>query len=256
MVRNSRLVLAVALAAVFISCSSQPDAQSIIDKAIEAHGGDRYNHSYISFTFRDRDYTVRRDGGVYQYTRKFQDSTAVILDKMDNNGFTRIVNGEPVSLPEEDKQRYSNSINSVIYFALLPYALNDEAVIKEYLGPEEIKGEPYYEIFVSFRQDGGGKDHEDTFVYWIHQNDYTMDYLAYKFHVDGGGIRFRDATKTRVINGIRFADYDNYKQVEEEVPLQQYDSLYINNRLEKISEINLENIEVMSLGEKGEISAN
>lgn len=256
MVQYSNIFFSLFLSFLFISCSSQPDAQSIVDRAIEKHGGDTYRNSYIEFKFREHNYTVSRDGGRYVYTRELRDSTGVTFDKMDNDGFVRIINGEEVDLSEEDITDYSNSVNSVVYFALLPYALNDGAVVKEYLGSREIKGEPYYKVHISFVPDGGGKDHEDTFVYWFHQEDYTMDYLAYKFHVDGGGIRFRDATKTRVVNGILFADYDNYKQVEQEVPLQKYDSLFINDKLEKISEINLENIEVMPVSESPLLSTN
>ncbi len=86
---------------------------------------------------------------------------------------------------------YSNSVNSVAYFALLPFRLNDAAVNKRYIGTSEIKGEPYFEIEVTFQQKGGGKDHDDVFIYWIHQQHFTMDYLAYSFIVDGGGTRFR-----------------------------------------------------------------
>lgn len=256
MVHYLKIIFPLFLSVLVISCSSRPDAQSIVDKAIEVHGGDTYKQSYIEFKFRDRTYTVTRDGGRYIYTRELRDSTGVTFDKMDNDGFVRTINGEEVDLSEEEIRNYSNSVNSVVYFALLPYALNDAAVLKEYLGTQEIKGEPYHKVHVSFKPDGGGKDHEDTFVYWFHQDDYTMDYLAYKFHVDGGGIRFRDATKTRMVNGIRFADYDNYKQVEKEVPLQKYDSLFVNDKLEMVSEINLENIEVMPVSESPLLSTN
>lgn len=226
------------------SCSSHPGAQTIIDRAIEKHGGDLYERSNIEFAFRGISYTITQDGGLYQYTRTIRDSSNIIRDTLSNDGFTRTINGERKQLPESEKSSYANSLNSVVYFALLPHGLNDSAVIKEYLGTDTVQGEPYYEIHISFKKEGGGKDYEDTFVYWIHQKDYTMDYLAYEFHVGEGGIRFRDATNERVINGIRFADYHNYKSAEENVPLQNYDTLFEEGKLEKLSEINLEHISV------------
>ena len=75
--------------------------------------------------------------------------------------------------------------------------LGDPAVQPRYLGVDTLQGEPYHEIEVTFRQDGGGRDYEDRFIYWIHPERHTMDYLAYGFHIDDGGARFREATQER-----------------------------------------------------------
>lgn len=226
------------------SCTINYDAQRIIDKTIEQHGGELYKHSRISFTFRDINYIAEHEYGRFMYQRTMSDSAGTIVDKLMNNGFQRMVDGNMVELNDDDRSAYLNALNSVIYFALLPYKLNDAAVIKEYLGKTIIKGESYYEIQVNFKEDGGGKDHEDIFMYWIHTDNYTMDYLAYRFHINGGGTRFREAYNVRTVNGIRFADYNNYGGPEMETPLQEYDDLFEKGELEKVSEINLKNIEV------------
>ncbi|MEL7534879.1 MAG: DUF6503 family protein, partial [Bacteroidota bacterium] len=106
---------------------------------------------------------------------------------------------------------YSNSVNSVLYFIRLPYGLNDPAVNKKYLGEESIKGKKYHKIEVTFEQEGGGKDYDDVFVYWLDQQSHYLDYLAYSYETDGGGLRFRKAFNARTIGGIRFQDYVNYK---------------------------------------------
>lgn len=231
-------------------CSQKPDAQHIIDRTIDVHGGESYGNVLIRFDFRDRLYTIRREDGWYEYSRTTRVSDSLIVDEMDNHGFIRSINGEPVELSAEDEAKYTASVNSVVYFALLPYALNDDAVIKEYLGESTIENEPYYEIKITFKAAGGGTDHEDEFVYWIHQENYTMDYLAYAYQVEGGGTRFRKAVNPRVMNGIRFSDYLNYKgPAPGEVPLQDFDSLFQEGRLEKLSEIDLEEIQVQPLHE-------
>ncbi len=55
------------LVVLFLSCKENPkpttDAQEIVDRAIEASGGDRYLKSRIRFTFRDRQYESYREGG-------------------------------------------------------------------------------------------------------------------------------------------------------------------------------------------------
>ncbi|MBC5773744.1 hypothetical protein H8S95_06695 [Pontibacter sp. KCTC 32443] len=236
---------------VFAGCKQQePTAQEIVDKAIAAHGGDKYKEGVISFRLRDKQYRALRDNGAFVYSRTFTDSTGQrVYDVLQNSGFTRTINDVEVNLPEERKKAFSNSVNSVIYFALLPYFLNDDAVRKEYLGEATLKGEPYYKVKVTFAQNGGGEDHEDEYVYWFHQQRHTMDYLAYNYKEDDGsiGTRFREAVNGREIGGIRFQDYVNYTSEEKPFQIENYDKAFEAGKLKKVSDINLEEIQVGDL---------
>lgn len=221
-------------------------AQQVIDQAIAVHGGSRYEDADIRFRFRDKTYRALLQNGRFQYERSFplpEDSLQLVHDVLTNEGFFREINGIRQALPDSTADKYANALNSVIYFALLPYRLNDPAVNKTYLGEVRIKGEPYHKIAIDFDQQGGGKDYEDTFVYWIHQQQYTMDYLAYRFHVEGGGIRFRAAYNPRLVGGIRFADYENY-QMDPTYPLHLADSLYEAGALKRLSLIELKDIQL------------
>lgn len=228
------------------SCQTEkrPDAQLIVDQAIAVHGGENYEKSAISFRFRDRQYRALRDGGAFVYSRTFTDSTGQqVRDVLSNSGFSRTVNDVEVELPEERQKAFSASVNAVIYFALLPYALNDAAVRKTYLGEATIKGEPYHKIKVTFAQEGGGEGYQDVYVYWFHQQRHTMDYLAYSFQENGGGTRFREAINPRTVGGIRFQDYLNYTY-KGDMPLENYDRAFEAGKLEKVSEIVLVSLEV------------
>ncbi|MBF9253932.1 hypothetical protein I2I11_11565 [Pontibacter sp. 172403-2] len=244
-------VICVVFFLLLAGCSGggEPNAQQIVDAAIRAHGGKKYDHSIVSFRFRDRQYRALRDGGAFVYSRTFTDSTGQhVHDVLRNSGFSRTINDAEVTLPEDRKAAYSASVNSVIYFALLPYFLNDDAVQKAYAGEATIKGEPYYKVRVTFAQQGGGEDHEDTYMYWFHQQQHTMDYLAYTFREDNGdqGSRFRVAVNPRNVGGIRFQDYINYTS-KTQIPLEQYDSAYEAGKLEKVSDINLEELAVQEV---------
>lgn len=240
-----RLLTGLLPALLMLACDTQPDAQEIVDRSIAAHGGEQLDQSQLSFDFRERHFEVMMDHGRFQYESFFEDSIGNQLhDELTNEGFTREVNGEQLTLSEEDNTKYMNSLNSVVYFALLPYFLNDPAANKELLGTTSIKGEPYYEVKVTFDQQGGGTDYEDEFIYWIHQNDYTMDYLAYSFHVNDGGTRFREAYNVRDFNGIRLADYINYESTKEDFALQDYEQLFEEGKVKELSRIDLENVEV------------
>lgn len=236
---------------VFAGCQPKaPTAQEIADKAIAAHGGEKFNKGMISFRLRDKLYRSLRDNGAFVYSRTFTDTTGQrIHDVLRNSGFTRTINDVEVNLPEERKKAFSNSVNSVIYFALLPYFLNDDAVQKEYLGEATLKGEPYHKVKVTFKQEGGGQDHEDEYVYWFHQKNHTMDYLAYNYKEDDGsiGTRFREAVNPREIGGIRFQDYINYTSEEKNFKIENYEQAFEAGSLKKVSDIKLEEIQVSDL---------
>ena len=139
--------------------------------------------------------------------------------------------------------KYSNSVNSVHYFALLPYGLNDPAVVKTYVGEESLGQKTYHKLEITFMQDGGGKDHDDVFIYWFDVDTYRLDYLAYKYYTDGGGMRFREAFNQRVINGIHLADYENYKP-EQPTELEKMGQAFESGTLKLLSTIALENVSV------------
>jgi hypothetical protein len=226
------------------ACGTE-SAQDIVDKSIAAHGGEAYKKFYAEFDFRDKHYTIKRNEGEYVYTRSFADSTGRYFDELTNQGFKRLRNDTLMILAEDKVKAFTNSVNSVSYFALLPFGLNDPAVVKKSIGKTSLEGEPYHLIEVSFEQAGGGTDFEDTFLYWVHASSYTVDYIAYSYQTNGGGLRFRKAYHPQVVNGIRFQDYINYKPMDEKnTKLQELAALYTNKQLEELSRIEVKNLVV------------
>lgn len=236
------------LSITLISCNSKTEAEKIVDLAIEAHGGNNYPNSLIEFDFRNIHYTIYKSENSFEYIREFEDSTGMVKDVLNNEGFTRTVNSVKIdTLTEERIGAFSRSVNSVAYFAFLPYGLNDSAVIKTYVGKTELNGESYHLIKVTFQKEGGGEDFDDQFLYWIGEEDYLMDYLAYSYHTDGGGVRMREVSNAVEKGGIRFQNYLNLKPEDKNTPVDSMQVLYEKGKLELLSEINLENIQVREL---------
>jgi hypothetical protein len=230
---------------VISGCSSySTDPQQIIDKAIENAGGEKFLKSTIEFDFRNRHYITRRKDGVYSHERIFGDSANTTHDFLTNEGFRREVNDIQVAVPDTMAVKYSNSVNSTIYFALLPFGLNDPAVRKKFIGKSTLDGESYIVVEVTFAQEDGGNDFTDEFLYWIHDKKFTVDYLAYRYYSEGGGLRFRKAFNSRIVNGILFQDYVNYKPGNDSTTLYEIESLYKQDALEELSRIELTNISV------------
>ncbi|MCU0402892.1 MAG: hypothetical protein MUE75_18150, partial [Algoriphagus sp.] len=162
-----------------VSCKQRTEAEKIVDAAIEAHGGKTYEQVKIDFDFRNIHYTIFKSPAAYEYIREFTDSTGVVKDVLNNSGFTRTINGVKIdTLTEERIGAFSRSVNSVAYFAFLPYGLNDPAAVKTLVGETEIKGKKYDLIRVTFQAEGGGDHYEDEFLYWFGKEDHLMDYMA------------------------------------------------------------------------------
>ncbi len=221
-------------------------ANDIVDKAIEVTGDDRFKNSTIDFDFRNRHYKAIRNQGEFQYEREFQDSLGTIKDVLKNAGYNRFLNEEPFTVHDTMAVKYTSSVNSVHYFVVLPYGLNDDAVHKTYLDKVEIKGQEYHKIKVTFSEDGGGEDFEDVFVYWFNVNNFKLDYLAYLTYNSDRTIdlRFREGYNERYVNGIRFVDYNNYKPENMNVDLLSLDTMFENNELKLLSKIENKNISV------------
>lgn len=235
------VILAAFFLIIYLSGSAQEQltSQAIIDKAIEAHGGDHYKEASYSYTFRNHEYRYIRDKGEFTYS-KYSPQTG-IRDVLTNSGLTRYQGEAVIELTEKEIRKHSESVNSVHYFAFLPYFLRDPAVNHRKVGETIIKGQPYHQIEVTFDQEGGGVDFQDVYVYWIHRENYTVDYLAYSFHVNGGGVRFRSAYNKREIGGITFQDYLNHKH-DKHTPVAALGDLYDRDELSVLSKIELVDI--------------
>ena len=234
----------ICIVVLLVQCREKPNAQEIVDYAIEVSGGELIPKSTIEFSFRDKIYRLDHNKRGRILSRLTPTDSGDILDMKLPGGFERYYQGSLLVVPDTMARKYSNSINSVHYFAYLPYGLNDSAVRKEYLGSTQINGQSYHKIQVTFDQAQGGEDFEDIFVYWFNQVSGDPDYLAYEYHTEGGGMRFRAAQNPRRVGGIRFVDYENFKPKSEGVLLQSLDSLYQAGALELLSIIAISDIRV------------
>jgi len=227
----------------FSACNLTPSPQKIVDQSIHFYGMDELHFKEVSFDFRKSHYSADLNDKFWFYQRSFTDSTsAKVKDQLSTRGFVREVNGLVTPLSSKDSLKYAESLNSVVYFALLPLKLNDDAVEKKYLKTVMVKGNSYDEIEVSFKKENGGSHHDDIFYFWFDAKDHSMDYFAYS----KGGNRFR------AIDGLQkvgdkyyFQNYDNFEyKGKEKLPLSDYHILFEQDKLTKLSEINLENIKI------------
>ncbi len=242
-----KLLLILTISLFIASCDKKetPSAQSIVDHAIVVAGGEKFNHFDVDFYFRNINYKAFRNNGKFELQRVRKDSVNTLIDAISNNGFKRLLNNNILPVADSMVPRYTASVNSVHYFSVLPYGLNDAAVKKNYLGEVTIKEKTYNKIEVTFEQEGGGEDFEDVFIYWFNTSTHKADYIAYSYNEDHGkGLRFREAYNERIVEGIRFVDYNNYKPNDESVPVSDLDKTFEQGEMKLLSKIELEKVSV------------
>ena len=258
MTHLARLALPLALAALFAAplagCADTPgpsgdaEALALIRAAQEAHGSDVLEGATLHFTFRGDAFTARRDGGRFRYARTTRDERGrEVVDILDNDGLSRTVGGEPVEVPEGEIGSTTTAVNSVVYFATLPAPLSDAAVQARALGRDSVAGAPYDRLEVTFAQEGGGNDWEDRYIYWLHPERRTLDYIAYSYALADGasgandtGHRFRRVTATGDASGFRTQDYANLT-ADSISALEAYPAALARGLAREVSEILTEN---------------
>lgn len=219
--------------------------EKIIAESFVYHGSEKIKSASITFDFREFHFEyLHTDSGAIR-SRSFKDSLGnSIKDVWSRNSLDRFKNGEKIELTQERTEAYKSSINSVFYFAFLPKSLRDPAVNLTYLDTVLIQEKEYHKVKVTFDQEGGGEDHEDIFIYWFDLNDFSMDYFAYSYETNGGGMRFRSFKNRREIQGVIFQDYINYKPNSDDIALEKTDQAFENGNLKEVSQIELENVKV------------
>jgi hypothetical protein len=133
-------------------------SQNILNQSITAHGGDLYNSAHYSFIFRRNTYEFKHIEKGYIYKKTFIKDNSTSIDILTNGDFNRKLNGDLINLSAKESEAASEAINSVMYFATLPYKLNDKAVNTIYIDSTTIKAQNYDVIEITFDQAGGGED--------------------------------------------------------------------------------------------------
>lgn len=232
-----------------LSCNSENKSSAlsvdeIIQFAIQKSGTEQFINSKVQFKFRGKTYTSIPTCKGFKYSREYKIEDNKIKDELYQNKFQRRINNTKIEVSDSLAFIYSESINSVFYFVQLPYRLQDNAVNKELIGVESDSLNEFYKIKVDFKQEGGGEDFEDVYFYWINTTTFQIEYLAYSFQVNGGGIRFRKVIDSEKINSIQFLTFENYQPKENNLLLQNSLTNFKDNKYELLSLIENDSITV------------
>ena len=241
MQKKVSLIIIAALSLCLTSCFFNDSANGIIKRSIEFYGMDKLDGKTIDFDFREKHFTIKLNKGDFFYETTFKDSLGLVKDQLTNRGFVRERDGLVVPLSLKDSVKHAEALNSVVYFALLPLKLKDDAVEAKFLRVVQVKGKDYQQVEVGFDDEDGGSHHDDVFYFWFDSKDSSMDYFAYS----KGGNRFRAMDGTVSSNGIYLQNYinlENRKSTKKE--LIDYHILFEQDKLNTLSQITLKNLKI------------
>jgi hypothetical protein len=239
----------LALAALVAACSSgqtngrgeaSPGAK-LVERVVAAHGASKLGEASVDFVFRGTPYRMTRSGGRYRYERWPSPRQHEVLT---NDGYRFLVDGQPAKLSRAMLAARARDLNSVVYFASLPYPLLDEAVRPRPVGRQTVGGVEHDVLEIRFAEAGGGEDHDDVFRYWLDPATGQMRHLAYSFARSGGGVRFRVATSTEASGGVVFVNWANFGVDDPEVPLESLPGRWAQGDLPELSDIELGGVQV------------
>ncbi len=240
--QNKLSIVLVAITLFLLTaCSFGENANGIIKRSIAFYGMDKLDGKTIDFDFREKHFTIKLNKGDYFYESTLKDSLGMVKDQLSNHGFVREQNGLVIALSQKDSIKYAESLNSVVYFALLPLKLKDKAVKAKFLRTVQVKGKEYQQVEVSFGDKDGGSHHDDIFYFWFDAKDSSMDYFAYS----KGGNRFRAIDGLINTDGIYLQNYINLENKRDlKKDLKDYHILFEQDKLSTLSHITLENLSI------------
>lgn len=229
---------------------------AIVDRAIEHHGGEVYEHSTTSMTICSRsgcfDLTVRRDGGLFEYRVEEEAGEAEEEGtgrkvRVSNDRAERWQAGEWVELSGEEARRARDFASARVYFPFLPYRLNDPATFKQDLGLERWGEEELHKVKVTFVP-GSSTDADDQYLFWFDPESGRLVQLAYDFGSgEGAGVRFRRLINPRRVGGILFADQTNLGAEAPDVTVDVVTPAFVAEGMREVSTVTLREIRVEPL---------
>jgi hypothetical protein len=229
-----------------------PGRAEIVARAIEHHGGEVYARSETSLELCSRSgcysMRVRTDGGIYRHevSGPFRGRRRTVV--ADNETVSVSLDGERLPVTEGSGQALRDWATARIYFAFLPYRLDDPSVVQQDLGLETWHGRRLHKVKVSFVA-GSSTDASDEYLYWFDPVTARLEQFAYSFEGSPGGLRYRRLSNYRRVGGILFFDQSNLGVEGAGLSVDQITPEFVEERMRAVSEVRLRNLEVKPVSE-------
>ncbi len=250
--RHSALpwLLALVPAATFGQGATPQSRVAIVDRAIEHHGGEIYRHSETRLDLCSKSgcfhVVANLDGDRWAYTVSGRSGDSRLQVHSADDALTVRRDGAEEAVAANRERRHRDWAMARVYFCFLPFRLNDPGVFKHDLGLVDWDGRRLHKVKVTF-QAGSSTDAGDQYMYWFDHETARLEYFAYSYDDNGGGIRFRRAVRHRRVGGLLFFDQENLGVDGSGLSVDAIDAAYVRAAMRQVSTVRLEGIEVRAL---------
>lgn len=242
-----RLTLLILLLLGFTACEKETPltAKDILATSINKSGGEQFLYSQIKFHAADLDYYMERKGHIANFTVE-RKSDSITYKATYENGYTNYYINDSIQQETPLTRRFINSnLEGFLYFVSFPHVLKQNAVILNRNADIEINKKSHYVLHVSFTKVEGEPDNE--FYLYIDKETYLINYTAEKYANTGNLPMFKRYYNSRMIEGIRFADYYSFRSNEEGAALENLVEQFKSYNLKDLRNIEFTDIEVTHL---------
>lgn len=210
-----------------MACESAEElsAEFILDKSIEASGGEDFFHSTITFSIDDLDYELKRDGLLTDFSLTKVADTVTYFSTYKGGLMTYYEND--VEIPESMQSRkfLDARLDGFTFLTSIPHVFKENAVILERQDDVMIQQKPYHSLKITYKHQQDIEE-KNTFFLYINPSSYIVEFIAFKFDLYQHFPNFQRLYNHRKINGILFSDYFSFYPTDQEVPLEQLYQLY------------------------------
>ena len=146
--------------------------------------------------------------------------------------------------PGTYSQRVLNTkVDGFVYAFSLPFVLDQNAVRLSRDADVVIRRKNYHVLHATFAQTDDG--HDDEFYLYIDPETFLVEFYAMRYYYAGNNNLFRRLYNSRVVNGLRFADYYSFAATDSDIPLGDLYKYYTVPQLREIQHIQYTDIEVV-----------
>ncbi len=224
-----------------------PARVAIVERAIEHHGGEIYRHSETELAVCSKsgcfDVKARLDGDRWAYDVAGRSGDSRLHVHSAHDALTVRRDGAAEAVAADREQKFRDWAMARVYFCFLPFRLNDPSVHQQDLGLVDWDDRRLHKVKVTFEA-GTSTDAGDEYMYWFDPETGRLEYLAYSYDDNGGGLRFRRAVRHRRIGGLLFFDQENHGIDGPGLSVDAIDAAYVHDAMRHVSTVRLEDIRV------------
>ena len=232
-----------------VATASAQQGLEIVRRSIELHGGETYERSSVDLDLCSGsgcyELSVSNRDGVYRQRVAGPISTGRREVVATNDTVRHWHDGVEMEVASgEETQRLRDWATARIYFAFLPYKLNDPSAQQRDLGLERWGDRELHKVKITFRA-GTSSDDQDQFLYWFDPQTARLEQFAYSYEGSPGGLRFRRLDNYRRVGGILFFDQENLGVEGDRLSVDLIDPEFVERRMQLVSRVRLEEIRVV-----------